>query len=90
MKVSVAMIHNMVHWFAWKQVKRNVGITVKWREQQQKSLLLGFETAKKRNFSASRLQRLGMTSPLKQLLADCFKTFSGRLEDWTVSGLCHL
>jgi len=30
------LIPNMVHWFVWKQVKRNVGRTVKWREQQQK------------------------------------------------------
>jgi len=26
----------------------------------------------------------------KKLLADCFKTFSGLPEDWTVSGPCHL
>jgi len=31
----------------WKQVKQNVGITVKWREQQQKSSLSGFETLQK-------------------------------------------
>jgi len=31
-----------------------------------------------------------MTLPLKKLLADCFKTFSGRPEDWTVSCPCHL
>jgi len=31
-----------------------------------------------------------MTSPLKKLLTDCFKTFSGQPEDWTVSGPCHL
>ena len=37
----------MVHWFAWKQVKRNGGITVKWREQQQKSSLSDFETLQK-------------------------------------------
>jgi len=48
--------------------------------------------AKNKNFAllASRLQRPGMTTPLKKLLADCFKTFSGRPEDWTVSGPCHL
>jgi len=45
---------------------------------------------KNKIFSASRLQRPGMTSPLKQLLANCFKTFCGRPEDWTVSGPCHL
>ena len=37
----------MVHRFAWKQVKRNVGRTVKWREQQQKCSLIGFETLQK-------------------------------------------
>ena len=37
----------MIHWFAWKQVKRNVGIMVKWKEQQQKSSLLDFETLQK-------------------------------------------
>ena len=56
----------------------------------EKSSFLGFETLQKQNFSASRLQRPGMTSPLKQLLADCLKTFRGRPEDWTVSGSWHL
>ena len=47
---------------------------------------------KNKNFAllASRPQRPGMTSPLKKLLADCYKTFSGRPEDWTASGPCHL
>jgi len=40
----------MVHSFAWKQVKRNIGRTVKWREQQTKNSLLDFETAKNKNF----------------------------------------
>ena len=31
-----------------------------------------------------------MTSLLKKFVADCFKTSSGRPEDWTVSGPCHL
>jgi len=31
-----------------------------------------------------------MTSRLKKLLADCFKTFSERPDDWTVSIPCHL
>jgi len=35
-------------------------------------------------------KRPGMTSSRKKLLADCFKTSSGRPEDWTVSGPCHL
>jgi len=48
--------------------------------------------AKNKNFDslASWPQRPGMTSPLKKLLADGCKTFSGRPEDWTVSGPCHL
>ena len=45
---------------------------------------------KKQKFLSSRLQRPGMRSSLKKLLADCFKTPSGRPEDWTVSGSCHL
>ena len=45
--------------------------------------------AKNKSFALlpSKPQRPGMTSPLKNLLADCFKTFSGLPEDWTVSGL---
>ena len=60
--------------------------TVKEKEQQPTISLLDFETAKNKKFAllASRPQRPGMTSPLKKLLADCFKTFSGRPEDWTV------
>ena len=51
--------------------------------------------AKNENFAllASRPQRpvvAGMKSPLKKLLADCFKTFNGRPEDLTVSGPLHL
>jgi len=37
----------MVHGFARKQVKRNVGIMVKWKEQQQKSSLSDFEALQK-------------------------------------------
>jgi len=44
----------------------------------------------KPKFLASRLKRPVMTSSLKKLLTDCFKTSSGRPEDWTVSGQCHL
>jgi len=55
-------------------VKRNVGRTVKWREQQQKYSLLDYETCKKQKFLASRLQRPGITSYLKKLLADGLKT----------------
>ena len=45
------LIHNMVHQFAWKQAKRNVSRTIKWREQQQKISLLDFETLQKnKNF----------------------------------------
>jgi len=34
MKVFVALIdsHNMVHWFAWKQMKQNISKTVQWRD----------------------------------------------------------
>jgi len=53
-------------------------------------LFVRFWNFAKKKFSASRLQRPGMTSPLKQLLAACFKTFSGLPEDWTVGGTCHL
>jgi len=63
---------------------------VKRKEQQQKSSLLDFETLQNTKSSTSRLQRPGMTSPLKKLSTDCFKTFSGRPEGWTVSGPCHL
>jgi len=41
--------------------------------------LLDFETLQKMKifaYSASRPQLLGMTSPLKKLLADCFKTLA--------------
>jgi len=43
--------------------------------------------AKNKNFASlvSRPQRTGMTSPLRKLLANCFKTFSGLPEDWTVT-----
>jgi len=83
------LIHNMVHWFAWKQVKQNIGITVRWRIAAKKFVVRFWNFAKNK-FSASRPQRPGMMSPLKQLLADCFKTFSRWPKDWTVSGPCHL
>jgi len=51
MKMLVALIPNMVHWFSWKQVKRNVGRTVKWREQQQKIFVVRlWSFAKNKNF----------------------------------------
>jgi len=40
----------MVHWFAWKQVKQNISRIVKWKKQQNISLL-HFETLQKQNFS---------------------------------------
>jgi len=40
----------MVHWFAQKQVKKNISRTVKWREQQQNISLLDLETCKNKNF----------------------------------------
>jgi len=45
------LIHNMVYWFAWKQVKQNNSRTVKWREQQQNISLLNFETLQKQKLS---------------------------------------
>jgi len=69
----------MVHSFAWKQVKRNVSRTVKWREQQQKNYLLDVETLQTIKifvYLATRPQRPGMTSQLKKLLADCFKSLA--------------
>jgi len=73
-------------------VKRNMSRIVKEKEQQQTISLLDFETAKNKKLAslASTLQRPGMTSPLKKLLADCLKTFSRRSEDWTVRGSCYL
>jgi len=52
--------------------------TVKEKVQQQTVSLLDFETAKNKNFAllASRPQRPGMTTPLKKVLADCFKTLA--------------
>ena len=44
------LIHNMVHWFAWKQVKQNISRTVKSREQQQNIFLLDFETLQTKKF----------------------------------------
>jgi len=40
-------VHNMVHAFAWKQVKRNVSRTVKWSELRQKNSLSDFEILQK-------------------------------------------
>jgi len=45
-----------------------------------KKSVVRFWNCKKQTFSTSRLQRPGMTSSLKKLLADCFKTSSGRPE----------
>jgi len=60
MNVFVALVHNMVHWFAWKQVKQNISRTVKWREQQQNISLSEFETLQKQKFSPNwRADRSG-------------------------------
>jgi len=66
--------------------------TVKWREQQQKNSLIGFETAKIKNVRPFSEQTVAARNDVtaKKLLANCFKTFSGRPEDWTISGPCHL
>jgi len=37
----------LVHWFAWKQVKRNMNRTLKEKEQQRTISLLDFETLQK-------------------------------------------
>ena len=54
------LIHNMVHWFACKQVKQNISRTVKWREQQQNISLLDVETVQKQKCSPNwRADRSG-------------------------------
>jgi len=54
------LIHNMFHWFSWKQVKQNISRTVKWREQQQNISSLDFETLQKQKFSPNwRADRSG-------------------------------
>jgi len=65
---------------------------VKWKEQQQTISLVDFETAKNRNFRLIDEQTAAARNDVRaeKLLADCFKAFSGRPEDWTVSGPCHL
>jgi len=71
-------------------LKRNVGITAKWREEQQKSSLLGFETLQKtKNFGEqTAAARDGVTA--KTIVSGLFQNLSGRPEDLTVSGPCHL
>jgi len=70
--------------------------TVKEKEQQQTISLSDFETLQKTRISPCwQADRSGplrpwMTSPLRKLLADRFKTFTGQPEDWTASGPCHL
>jgi len=50
----------MVHWFAWKQVKRNMSRMVKKKEQQQIISLLDFETLQKTEISPHcRVDRSG-------------------------------
>ena len=80
----------MVHWFAWKQVKRNVGRTVKSREQQQKIFVVTFWNFAKTKLFVEQTAAARNDVIAKKLLADCFKTSSGRAEDWTVSSQCHL
>jgi len=36
------------------------------------------------------MESTAATLPLKKFLVGCFKTFSGRPEDWTISSSCHL
>jgi len=66
----------MVHSFAWKQVKRNVGIIVKWKEQQKKSSLLDFETLQKTKIFGEQTAAARNDVTAKKLLADCFKTLA--------------
>jgi len=63
---------------------------VKWKEQQQKSSLLYFETSQKTKIFGEQTAAARNEVTAKKLLADSFKTFSGRPEDWTVSGPCEL
>jgi len=54
------LIHNIVHWFAWKRVKQKISRKVKWREQQKNISLLDVETLQKQKFSPNwRADRSG-------------------------------
>jgi len=59
---------------------------VRRKEQQQKSSLLDFSTLQKTKIFGEQTAAARNDVTAKKLLADCFKTFSGRPEDWTVSG----
>jgi len=52
-------------------------------ETWQKTKIFGEKTAAARSGPEWRHSK-------KKFLAGCFKTPSGRLEDWTVNGPCHL
>ena len=71
-------------------MKRNVGRTVKCREQQPKNSLLDCETLQKTKSFGEQTAAARNDVIAKKLLVDCFKTSSGWPEDWTVSGPCHL
>jgi len=64
-------------------VKRHVARRVKWREQQQKYSLLDYETLQKTKIFGERT-----AAARNDVMAK--KIASGRPEDWTVSGPCHL
>jgi len=62
--------------------------TVKEKEQQQTISLLDFETLQKQQFLLIGEQTAAARSGPNDVTAK--KIVSGRREDWTVSGLCHL
>jgi len=91
MKVSVALVdsqHDSL--ICMETSEMELWHNGKMKRTAAKKFVVRFKLCKKQKASVIRLQRPGMTSLLKKLLADCFKTFSGRPEVWTVSGPCHL
>jgi len=89
MKVFVALI---LTWFTDLHGNKGNGIWAeRWRKNSKQFHCWNY--AKNKNFAslASRPQQPGMTSPLRKLLADCFKTFSlsGRPKTG-LSAACHL
>jgi len=84
--VFVALVHNMVHWFAWKQVKHNISRTVKWRELQQNITLPDFETLQNQKFSPNwRADRSG--PEWRHRFKNCLRTVSKPLADCPKTGL---
>ena len=71
-------------------MKRNVGRTVKWREQQQKYCLLDYETLQKTKIFGEQTVAARSDVIAKKIASGLFQNRSGLPEDWTVSGPCHL